>query len=326
MDVAIIGGGVVGCAAAAFLAEAGATVSLHERERVGAGASGRNSGVVQDPLHPDLSPLHRATLDELRLERAPDGVLVLAEEPSALPPEIRGVRTERLDDARDAEPLVAPGLAALRIETGWAVGPESVTRAFARRAREAGATIVEGSAASAEHERRRSDAVLLAMGAWTPGIAPVWGVTATLALEEAPRHVLEEAGVEAIAGGVTTAIFSLVGRTLGSTFDADEPEVEPTVARIRERARRFVPAAADAPVAAARACPRPQSADGLPLVGAVPEQDGVFVCAGHGPWGISIGAGTARLVADAILGGAKAPRALDPARFHQPEARAPASG
>ena len=313
MRVAVIGGGVVGCSAAAFLAEAGATVTLHEREHVAAGASGRNSGVVQDPLHPDLSPLHRATLAELDLGRAPDGLLVVAEDPAALPAELAG---DRLDDAREAEPLVAPGLAALRLDTAWAVGPETVTRAFAQRAREAGATIRERSPAAPDPAALGADVVLVATGAWTAGVTPNWGVTATLDLEHPPRHVLEEAGVESVASGGTRAIFSLVGRTLGSTFAGDQPDPAATVPAIRERARRFVPAAAGAPVLAARACPRPQSPDGLPLVGAVPGTDGVYVCAGHGAWGISIGAGTARLVADLVLGRAAAPPdALDPARF-----------
>lgn len=316
MRVAVIGGGVVGCAAAAFLAEAGATVALHEREHVAAGASGRNSGVVQDPLHPDLSPLHRATLGELDLGRPPDGLLVVAEDPAALPPAPAEIPSERLDDARDAEPLLAPGLAALRLDTGWAVGPDTVTRAFAQRAREAGATIRERSPAAADRAALGADAVLLATGAWTPGVTPNWGVTVTLGLERPPRHVLEEAGVESVASGGSRAIFSLVQRTLGSTFADDEPDPAATVGAIRDRARRFVPTAAGAPVLAARACPRPQSPDGLPLVGAVPGQDGVYVCAGHGPWGISIGAGTARLVTDLILGrSADPPPALDPARL-----------
>lgn len=315
MDVAVVGGGVVGCAAAAFLAEAGASVVLYERALVGAGASGRNSGVVQDPLHPALSSLHAATLTELHLDRPPDGVLVLAEDPAALPAGAGHLASDRLDDAREAEPLLAPGLAALRIETGWAVGPESVTRGFARRAREAGARIVEGSEVEADRAALRADAVLLATGAWTPGVTPVWGVTATVALDRPPRHVLEEAGVEGVADGGTRAIFSLVGSTLGSTFDAREPDPAPTAELMRERARRYVPTLASAQLTSPRACPRPQSRDGLPLVGALPGRDGVFVCAGHGPWGISIGAGTARMVADLILGRtASVPPELDPAR------------
>ncbi|MBA2381510.1 MAG: FAD-binding oxidoreductase, partial [Chloroflexi bacterium] len=49
-DVAIVGGGIIGTSLAAFLAEAGLTVRLYEREAIAAGASGRNSGIVQHPF------------------------------------------------------------------------------------------------------------------------------------------------------------------------------------------------------------------------------------------------------------------------------------
>ena len=52
MEVAVVGGGIVGVAAAAFLAEAGAKVTLAEQAEIGAGASGRNSGAVQHPFDP----------------------------------------------------------------------------------------------------------------------------------------------------------------------------------------------------------------------------------------------------------------------------------
>jgi glycine/D-amino acid oxidase-like deaminating enzyme len=56
-----------------------------------------------------------------------------------------------------------------------------------------------------------------------------------------------------------------------------------------------------------RACARPQSADGRPFLGRLGD---VWVAAGHGPWGISLGAGSARAVVDAMLGGAGVPPAL----------------
>ena len=62
-DVAIIGGGVLGCALAAFLAEGGASVRLHERDVLGAGASGRNSGVLEHPLDDALEPLYARSLE-----------------------------------------------------------------------------------------------------------------------------------------------------------------------------------------------------------------------------------------------------------------------
>ena len=53
----------------------------------------------------------------------------------------------------------------------------------------------------------------------------------------------------------------------------------------------------------ARACPRPQSADSRPLLGPHPEIEDLHLATGHGAWGISLGPGSAELVAGAILGG-----------------------
>ena len=65
-DVAVIGGGIVGTATAAFLAEGGARVTLYEREALAAGASGRNSGVVQHPFDSALVPLYEETVQIYR--------------------------------------------------------------------------------------------------------------------------------------------------------------------------------------------------------------------------------------------------------------------
>ena len=88
MEVAVIDGGVVGCAAAALLAEAGARVTLFERDRIAAGASGRNQGVLQNPLDEVLTPLyeeslrlHAETAPALGLDRPPDGLLLVSFDP-----------------------------------------------------------------------------------------------------------------------------------------------------------------------------------------------------------------------------------------------------
>jgi glycine/D-amino acid oxidase-like deaminating enzyme len=158
-------------------------------------------------------------------------------------------------------------------------------------------------------------------GAWRP-IVPVWGVVAELELSDPPRHVLEEAGVEELAppdAGAPTTIFSLVTggdqAALGSTFLAERPEPAEWVPAIKRGASRFVPGLRRAKVVGARACPRPQSRDGRPLVGELPGAEGLWVAAGHGPWGISTGPGSARLVADALLGGAEVPADLSAGRF-----------
>src|SRR3954471_7375968 len=91
-DFAVIGGGIVGCSMAAFLAEAGASVVLYERTAIAAGASGRNSGVVQHPLDTELVGLYEESLEHYRtlgrgfeLPEDPVGLLLLSETPSPKP-------------------------------------------------------------------------------------------------------------------------------------------------------------------------------------------------------------------------------------------------
>jgi len=81
--VAVIGGGVVGCAAAHFLAAAGASVELFERDEVASAASGRNSGVLQHPFDRPMAALHHETLrilgdlEGFELDPEPAGVLIV---------------------------------------------------------------------------------------------------------------------------------------------------------------------------------------------------------------------------------------------------------
>jgi glycine/D-amino acid oxidase-like deaminating enzyme len=182
-------------------------------------------------------------------------------------------------------------------------------------------------------ERVEAGDVVVAAGPWTPSlvepsggwlpIVPRWGVVVPVALESPPAHVLEEAEISIEPGSDDDKAghaFSLVtadgSSSLGSTFLVDEPDGEGWVPSLVRRGSRFVPAIADAPVGPPRVCARPQSLDGRPLVGPVPGIDGLWVAAGHGPWGISTGPASGRLIADLVLGKVVAPpAALDPARF-----------
>jgi D-hydroxyproline dehydrogenase subunit beta len=355
-DVVVIGAGIVGCAVAAFLAERGATVLLIEREAIAAGASGRNSGMVQHPMDPVLLPLFTETIGHYRdlaahgfaLPDEPQGLLLVAEEEEVLAGDLAAIRAgfpelapESLGPGGPArlEPEVAADVAGVRLHTGYAVPPAAATAAFAARADAAGAVLRVGAGAAlapggvvADGTFVPAHAVVVAAGPWTPElidptgawrpIAPLWGVNADVPLEAPPRHGLEEAGVEQLisARGEPPPLFSLItaagSSTLGSTFLSQQPDAEALAPRLRERGARFVPALERAPIASVRACARPQSADGRPLLGPAPGRDGVFVAAGHGPWGISLGPASARLVADLVTGRTPVPSpAFDPARF-----------
>ncbi|HEX5939508.1 MAG TPA: FAD-binding oxidoreductase [Dehalococcoidia bacterium] len=66
VDVAVVGGGISGCAAALFLAETGASVALLERDSIAHGASGRNGGFVLAGTVEDFA----TAIDQFGLERA----------------------------------------------------------------------------------------------------------------------------------------------------------------------------------------------------------------------------------------------------------------
>jgi glycine/D-amino acid oxidase-like deaminating enzyme len=379
-DVVVIGGGVVGTAAAAILAGEGARVTLYEREAIAAGASGRNSGVVQHPFDPPLVELYHRTVEVYRmlgaeapdagfvLADAPAGLLLLSRRPDGVVPALTAHLAARFPelapravgdaDLRALEPTLAPGLGACRIEAGFPVVPSAPTYALASLAERRGAVLRLGRSVAPAVESGRcvgvrvggsnqvepAGAVLVTAGPWSAQaidpsntwrpIRQVWGVVAETMMASPPRHVLEEAEMDEALGigargfigdapapaadGPRFSLMTAAGRSVaGSTFlEGDQPELRPWVERILRHGAEFVPALADAPIREIRACARPVALDGRPLIGAVPGVTGLFVCAGHGPWGISTGPGSAAILADLVLGRAvEIDAAFDPGRF-----------
>jgi glycine/D-amino acid oxidase-like deaminating enzyme len=250
------------------------------------------------------------------------------------------------------EPAVAHDVAACRLAIGFPVAPASATHALAARARELGVRFrigrparlrIDGGRATGVRAGDRFEAagaVVVAAGPWSPElidptgswrpIRPLWGVVVEVELANPPGHVLEEVGVD-VEGGIPTPHgvsgsdpeFSLVtangSSSLGSTFLRSEPDRDAMAPRLVKHGATYVPAIAKAAVGASRSCARPLSVDGRPLIGRVPGTDGLWIAAGHGPWGISTGPASGRLLADLVLGRVAAPpAALDPARFGAP--------
>ena len=368
-EIVVIGGGIIGCAAAAILADRGAQVTLVERTGIGAGASGRNLGAIQHPFDHILAGLYYDSViryraladasDDFAMPATPAGLLLLNRDPDAAAaqearlaaavPELRPVLLSP-DEVVLAEPSLRHGPAAVRLATGYPIPPASATLAWAELAQERGGRVVIGRAARpviedgaaagvilADGTAIGADAVLVAAGPWTSQLAdpdgtarihPTWGVTLQLRLNgDAPRHIVEEDEVDAInraaaateraalePEGDPTSLFSLASAggvsTLGSTFLPSEPDparIEPLLLR---RAAEFLPAIERSEVLERRICARPQSVDGRPFIGPVGGVDGLFVCAGHGPWGISTGPASAAMVARAILDGTEPPPEL----------------
>ena len=371
-DVAVIGGGIIGCSAAAILAERGATVTLYEATAVGAGASGRNLGAIQHPFDAVLAPLYYSSLEAYHALAAEDagfampaeprGVLMLNRDPDASRRQVAHLREAvpdltvefvEPDAVAAAEPSLVPGFAACRLDTGYPIPPASATSAFARLAAARGAEMQVGMVAEpwieegvlrgvrlADGTRHAAGAVLIAAGPWSPPLVdatgawePInrtWGVTVQLELGgAAPRHVIEEDEVDAVNRPLVAAAKAAAGEpeaadphtlftiasatgisTLGSTFLPSEPDGERIAKLLMERGATYLPAIANAPVREVRICARPQSADSRPFIGPVKGVEGLFVCAGHGPWGISTGPASAALVVEAILDHGSVPEPL----------------
>ncbi len=373
----VIGGGIIGCAAAAIMADRGAAVVLVEESAIGAGASGRNLGAIQHPFDPLLADLYVESLTRYRalgsiegngfaIADAPAGLLLLNRDVDAAAAQAR--RMERAfpelepelvepGALQHLEPSLAAGPAAVRLATGFPVPPAAATAAWAALAEEGGAAVVVGAEARPLERDGRvagvvlgdgstiaADAVLVAAGPWSPALVdpsglwqPIhatWGVTLQLRLDgHAPRHIVEEDEVDSLsraeaatarAGEMDDAdadppsLFSLATAggitTLGSVFLPAEPDPARIGSLLLRRAAAFLPAVVEAELVGRRMCARPQSVDGRPFIGAVPHLAGLFVCAGHGPWGISTGPASAAIVARAILDGTAPPPELDAAR------------
>ena len=178
-----------------------------------------------------------------------------------------------------------------------------------------------------------ADAVVLALGPWSliaatwVPLPPVFGLKGHSIIVR-PKHALPAetifAEFEDQDGDVLTP--EIVPRADGTLYvcglsGADAMPVDP--ARVAPEAggaekllavtRTLIPGLDDAEVIARQACYRPVTADGLPLIGSVPDFQNLYVATGHSVWGMLNAPGTATALADMLLTGES--RAIDLAPF-----------
>jgi glycine/D-amino acid oxidase-like deaminating enzyme len=183
-----------------------------------------------------------------------------------------------------------------------------------------------------------SDAVVVAMGPWSVMAAEwmtlpaVYGRRSPSLIYDTGRDIPADALFleyqQEAGAAVTVEVFPRAdGHTLITAF-SDEPPlpVDPAkvmpdrseVDRLQIIGKRLSPALRPEKIIARQACFRPITEDGLPLIGKVPQIEGVYLATGHSVWGIlnapATGEALAELIAD---GGARSTdlRPFDPSRL-----------
>jgi D-amino-acid dehydrogenase len=240
-----------------------------------------------------------------------------------------------LEPALDGAQVVA----GLHARVDRFVRPEELTAGLAERLRADGVEIREGSElgslerrdggwalATTRGDPLAADRVVIAAGLPTVPLLRRLGVrvpllgargySVTLAGRGTPpRHALYLAeaklGLSPFDDGVRIAgVFEL---------GAGNADVEPGVGdRLRAAARPYLAGWRPDSEAAVEAWAglRPATPDGLPLIGALPGRDGLYLATGHGMLGVTLAPATAELVAPLVLEGRSAPELapFDPAR------------
>jgi glycine/D-amino acid oxidase-like deaminating enzyme len=337
-DVAIIGAGIIGCSTAYFLANEGVGVTVYDPVDVAAGASGRNNGLVEHTYDAASAPLFFESVELLRdwlgesMPASPIGALLLADdEPAAREllthysqfPELEPVLLDPAA-ARAEEPLLAEGLWGCLLHTGFPISPLEATTVVADRARAAGAEFVLGEPVELDALRESGREVMVAAGAASAqllgglvpqnAVKPLWGVIVLIEMDNGPRHPIIEGTV---TRGLTTgkitnqAPFTLLPSpswlAVGSTMiDGPEPRADDWGPHLLDNGTRFVPSIAQARVQSTLVCARPKSFDNRPILGRVPGEARLWLASGHGGRGMSLGAASGRLMADAIIAGSDA--------------------
>src|SRR4051794_22011321 len=225
------------------------------------------------------------------------------------------------DEARTAEPALGDAVgAATRMTIDRHVDPESLVRGLAARV----GRVVEGAPVTAiapagagwrvraGSESLVAEAVVVAAGTAVPRLLSPFGLRLPIVGAKgysitargsgtAPSCALylcePKLGLSALAAGLRIAGFFELGRT--------DDDVHP--ARIRQLVDDTLPFLRDwrpdpGWEATGWAGFRPATPDSLPLIGEVPGHRGLFVAAGHGMLGFTLGPATGRAIAELVTG------------------------
>jgi glycine oxidase len=336
--IVIVGGGVIGCAAAERLARDGHSVVLVERDRIGAHASGaaagllapysegeENAGARSLAMFPELAErLEKETGIDIEYRAGESFTPAMDPEQEAALKGLAGGRWLDAIELQRAEPAVHPDARGAVIFPESQVTPPRFTAALATAAAQRGAEILEGApavgfevaagsvtAVLVPGRRLPADFIVLAAGPWTAEVAgrlgievPIWPSRGQLV-----RFRLA-AGQKALNRMLTWRGRYLVPKpdgtvVAGSTEEAVGFDARVTAAGVESLlrfARSLVPVLGEATVEWLWAALRPATADGREIVAPAPAYGNLVVASGHNRNGILLAPITAARLADIVSG------------------------
>lgn len=337
VDVAIVGGGVTGCACARVLAEAGMRVRVHDARKVAGGASGRNGGFAlrggAAPYDVSIESIgrERAAAYWRSTEQALDRIEALAgdafartgslrlaaddEEAGELRREYDLLREDGFEaEWRDelAEPLRPLFAAAIFHPADAALQPARWVRRLAGLAAEAGAEIREDSAVASVDELDAEQVVVATDGYPSGLLGPLEGLIIPtrgqmVASEPLPERLFDCPHYS--RHGFDYWQQREDGRILAGGFrdialDSEFTTSEETTPEIQASLESLVSDLVGWPVVVTHRWAGLFGfvPDFMPVVGRVPGQDGLWVSGGYSGHGMVLGFLCGELVANAILG------------------------
>lgn len=342
--VVICGAGVIGSSIAYHLALRGVAATVVERHAVAGAASGKSGGFLALDWcdGSPLAPLARKSFDlHAQLARSlgtdygyrrVDTLAVAAGAGVALPDARLPPGTEWIDGRCAVYSVLGTR------ETTAQVHPARFTHALLAGAIERGARLLTGRVEGldlagtparvrgvrVDGEIVRAEKVIIAMGPWSCAAAewlplpPVGGLKGfSITLRPNAPVPAQALFVDYLTETGERESPEIVPRPDGEVYicglsdDVALPE-DPADVSTSGRATRTLRAVGarlascldDAPVLGEHACYRPICADGLPLMGPVPEVAGAFIATGHSCWGIlnapASGLAMAELLVDGV--------------------------
>jgi glycine/D-amino acid oxidase-like deaminating enzyme len=335
----ICGAGIVGASTAQALARRGAEVTIVDRVGVAPAASGKASGFIaldwndttalaglarrSFELHHEL----RGALDaEYGFQRV-ETVMAIGSESDRLEVEPGPKNPAWLDGS-----VVVRGVMGT-LETTAQIDPRRFTEALLADAEAHGAKLVIGCVEDVDSggpggatrgvvidgELMAAGTVVVAMGPWTsrlnlrlPSVRGYKGASIILDADVPAQAVFSEF-ITRDGGRYSPEIYPRAGGEVyvaGAPSDDLLPESAADVTVNEDDCDLLVEIAAahsshlaDVEVKARQACFRAVTADGLPLIGPIPDIPGAYVATGHGAWGILTAPATGEMLAEMILDG-----------------------